>query len=308
VERLSYDAWGKRRTATGDDAWTDSVIAITPGNTPRGFTDHEHLDDFELVHMNGRVYEPVLGRFLSPDPFVQYPESTQGFNRYTYTFNNPLSHTDPSGYYVDDYGDTDWAGDDGGWGDDEGGIGGLDDLPGNPNSDTTVTNTGNGPQASALPNIDTNSPGYPGNKTTAQYGIDSEIAGNRERQREVQRQVLTLLIKRGMSLDQIADLLARHTIVAVHTGIIGGVLRQGLNARQRSLQILAVDANEELRYHFVAGSTTEFFGRHYTPRYQEFTAKVHKNPMTGTLNLHLTGTLQSGAPVYNLGGPIKLPY
>ena len=108
-----------------------------------------------------------------------------------------------------------------------------------------------------------------------------------------------------MSLDQIADLLARHTIVAVHTGIIGGVLRQGLNAGQRSLQILAVDANEELRYHFVAGSTTEFFGRHYTPRYQEFTAKVHKNPMTGTLNLHLTGTLQSGAPVYNLGGPIN---
>ncbi len=108
VERLSYDAWGKRRTATGDDAWTDSLIAITPGNTPRGFTGHEHLDDFELVHMNGRVYDPVLGRFMSPDPFVQYPESTQGFNRYTYTSNNPLSFTDPSGYFLSE---PDWDAD-----------------------------------------------------------------------------------------------------------------------------------------------------------------------------------------------------
>ena len=107
------------------------------GDHARGFTDHEHLDDFELVHMNGRVYEPVLGRFLSPDPFVQYPESTQGFNRYTYAANNPLSFTDPTGYWLDNldeddeiYDDDDWNAYD--WGDDlstddEGGIGGLDD-------------------------------------------------------------------------------------------------------------------------------------------------------------------------------------
>jgi len=123
VERLSYDAWGKRRTASGEDAWKDSVIPITAATTPRGFTDHEHLDDFELVHMNGRVYEPVLGRFLSPDPFVQYPESTQGFNRYTYAVNNPLSFTDPNGYWVENldeddeiYDDDDWNAYD--WGDD----------------------------------------------------------------------------------------------------------------------------------------------------------------------------------------------
>ena len=103
VERLSYDAWGKRRTASGDDAWKDSAIAITAATTPRGFTDHEHLDDFELVHMNGRVYDPVLGRFLSPDPLVQYPESTQAFNRYTYVSNNPLSLVDPTGYEDDEY-------------------------------------------------------------------------------------------------------------------------------------------------------------------------------------------------------------
>ena len=100
VERLSYGAFGKRRTAAGASAWTDPALAIAAVNTPRGFTGHEHLDDFQLVHMNGRVYDPALGRFLSADPFVQFPESTQGLNRYTYAANNPLSFTDPSGYFI----------------------------------------------------------------------------------------------------------------------------------------------------------------------------------------------------------------
>jgi hypothetical protein len=48
--------------------------------------------------MNGRVYDPVLGRFLSPDPIVQAPHDTQGLNRYAYVRNNPLRNTDPSGF------------------------------------------------------------------------------------------------------------------------------------------------------------------------------------------------------------------
>jgi hypothetical protein len=48
--------------------------------------------------MNGRVYDPFVARFLSPDPFVQNANSTQGFNRYSYVSNNPLKFTDPSGY------------------------------------------------------------------------------------------------------------------------------------------------------------------------------------------------------------------
>nr|WP_255454025.1 RHS repeat-associated core domain-containing protein [Thioalkalivibrio sp. XN279] len=66
----------------------------------RGFTGHEHLDQVGLIHMGGRVYDPEIGRFLSPDPFVQFPASTQGFNRYAYVGNNPLSYTDPSGYFL----------------------------------------------------------------------------------------------------------------------------------------------------------------------------------------------------------------
>ena len=96
-EQLSYDPHGKRRLTD----WQAGTPA-TPAETPRGFTGHEHLDAVGLIHMNGRVYDPTLGRFLSADPFVQYPETTQGFNRYTYVSNNPLSYTDPSGFYKDE--------------------------------------------------------------------------------------------------------------------------------------------------------------------------------------------------------------
>nr|WP_240901074.1 RHS repeat-associated core domain-containing protein [Thioalkalivibrio sp. XN8] len=99
VERLAYDAWGKRRPA---DTWQTPTpgVFIAALSLTRGFTGHEHLDQVGLIHMGGRVYDPEIGRFLSPDPFVQFPASTQGFNRYAYVSNNPLSYTDPSGYFV----------------------------------------------------------------------------------------------------------------------------------------------------------------------------------------------------------------
>jgi RHS repeat-associated protein len=55
------------------------------------------LDAFGLINMNGRVYGPVIARFLSPDNYVQSPTSSQGFNRYSYCLNNPLVYTDPDG-------------------------------------------------------------------------------------------------------------------------------------------------------------------------------------------------------------------
>jgi len=63
----------------------------------RGFTGHEHLTQFGLINMNGRLYDPLVGRFLSPDNYVQSPGLTQGYNRYSYCLNNPLRYTDPSG-------------------------------------------------------------------------------------------------------------------------------------------------------------------------------------------------------------------
>ena len=48
----------------------------------------------------GRMYDPVVGRMLSPDIVIQNPEYSQSYNRYSYCFNNPLRFTDPSGYVV----------------------------------------------------------------------------------------------------------------------------------------------------------------------------------------------------------------
>jgi hypothetical protein len=49
--------------------------------------------------MNGRIYDPRLGRFLQADPFVDGVQNTQGYNRYSYLGNNPLNATDPTGFF-----------------------------------------------------------------------------------------------------------------------------------------------------------------------------------------------------------------
>lgn len=93
---LSYDAWGRRRDPK---TWIPYDFATeAQARNDRGFTGHEHIDIFELVNMDGRVYDPMTGRFLSPDPFIQAPDFTQSYNRYAYCLNNPLSLVDPTGY------------------------------------------------------------------------------------------------------------------------------------------------------------------------------------------------------------------
>ncbi len=96
MERLAYEAYGKRRYPNGTADPSCSIFGIT---TDRGFTAHEHLDELCLIHMNGRIYDPLLGRFTTADPFVQSPSNLQSYNRYSYVWNNPLALTDPSGYY-----------------------------------------------------------------------------------------------------------------------------------------------------------------------------------------------------------------
>ena len=98
VAEYNYDPWGRLRNPE-----THEIFA--PGEEPelflgRGYTGHEHLTDFGLINMNARLYDPVIGRFLSPDPYVQDPESTQDFNRYTYCLNNPLVYIDENGEFV----------------------------------------------------------------------------------------------------------------------------------------------------------------------------------------------------------------
>jgi RHS repeat-associated protein len=102
VAAMSYDPWGVRR----DPATWDGIVSGHPAPLPnaaaeftdRGFTGHEMLDHLGLVHMNGRIYDPHISRFLSPDPFIQFPGFFDSYNRYSYVLNNPLKYTDPSGY------------------------------------------------------------------------------------------------------------------------------------------------------------------------------------------------------------------
>ena len=85
VFEANYDAWGKQTVSR-------NIIGFI-----RGYTGHEMLPEFGLINMNGRMYDPLLARFLSPDDFVQMPYSPQSYNRYSYCLNNPLKYTDPSG-------------------------------------------------------------------------------------------------------------------------------------------------------------------------------------------------------------------
>ncbi|CUA85364.1 RHS repeat domain-containing protein [Pseudidiomarina woesei] len=100
MEHRSYDPFGKPRYGTMQASSTATLLTIASGTpfTQRGFTDHEHIDEAQLIHMNGRVYDYNLGRFLSVDPFVQSPGNSQSMNPYSYIMNNPLAGTDPSGY------------------------------------------------------------------------------------------------------------------------------------------------------------------------------------------------------------------
>ena len=102
----SFDPFGKPREEdlADSDGITHAPMPDTIGDlnrpdiTTRGFTGHEQLNNLSLTHMNGRIYDYNLGRFLSVDPYIAFPEDSQSLNPYSYLLNNPLSGTDPSGY------------------------------------------------------------------------------------------------------------------------------------------------------------------------------------------------------------------
>ncbi len=103
---LSFDPWGQRRSGENWSAQSISQIlsslslsGFTQPITTRGYTGHEMVDALGIIHMNGRIYDPKIGRFLQADPFIQAATNTQSYNRYAYVFNNPLNATDPSGYF-----------------------------------------------------------------------------------------------------------------------------------------------------------------------------------------------------------------
>lgn len=99
IVKESFGAFGLPRDGS---SWLGAVPSgdksLINGLSRRGYTGHSMLGDMGLIHMNGRVQDAVIGRFLSPDPTVPYPDFTQSYNRYSYVENNPVTFIDPSGF------------------------------------------------------------------------------------------------------------------------------------------------------------------------------------------------------------------
>ncbi len=101
----SYTAYGDRRDPT---TWNGSAssddLSVSAGVTRQGYTWQTALGNMGLNHMNGRVQDAITGVFMSPDPYISEPGNPQNYNRYSYVYNNPMSHTDPSGFVTIGYG------------------------------------------------------------------------------------------------------------------------------------------------------------------------------------------------------------
>lgn len=93
----NFDPWGRRRNPT---TWTYTSVPTPPSWLYRGFTRHEHLPEFGLINMNGRMYDPIVGRMLSVDENIQLPDFSQNYNRFSYALNNPMKYTDPDGEFI----------------------------------------------------------------------------------------------------------------------------------------------------------------------------------------------------------------
>ncbi|OPB88533.1 RHS repeat-associated core domain-containing protein [Elizabethkingia ursingii] len=98
VEEAHFDAWGlctKWRKPGGLSDLAEGERLLN-----RGYTSHEHFEEISIIHMNGRLYDPLLRRFLNADPYIQAPDNTQNYNKYAYVLNNPLLYADPTGEFI----------------------------------------------------------------------------------------------------------------------------------------------------------------------------------------------------------------
>ena len=103
LEQRHYDAWGNLthlQIGNGEVITDPEQIAKAQLLLDRGYTSHEHLWEVGIIHMNGRLYDPLLRRFLNADENIQDPHNTQNYNKYGYVFNNPLMYNDPSGEFA----------------------------------------------------------------------------------------------------------------------------------------------------------------------------------------------------------------
>ncbi|MET1257346.1 SpvB/TcaC N-terminal domain-containing protein [Aliikangiella maris] len=99
VKRFRYDPFGKQYEVASLSPFSESAVMSKLAITDLGFTGHEMLSSVDIIHMNGRIYDANIGRFLQADAYIQAPKNMQNMDRYSYVLNNPLSYTDPSGHF-----------------------------------------------------------------------------------------------------------------------------------------------------------------------------------------------------------------
>jgi RHS repeat-associated protein len=87
LQLIEYDPWGKVSREEGN------------ADPSRRFTGKELDPETGLMYYGGRYYDPILGRFISPDPVRQDYRDPQALNPYAYVRNNPVNTIDPSGYF-----------------------------------------------------------------------------------------------------------------------------------------------------------------------------------------------------------------
>lgn len=103
LEQRHFDAWGNfthLQIANGAIVTDRNIISTTSLLVERGYTGHEYFAEVGIIHMNGRLYDPLLRRFLNADENIQDPTNTQNYNKYGYVLNNPLMYNDPSGEFA----------------------------------------------------------------------------------------------------------------------------------------------------------------------------------------------------------------
>ncbi len=102
LEQRHFDAWGNfthLQIGNGSIITDKNIIDTTSLLIDRGYTSHEHFAEVGIIHMNGRLYDPLLRRFLNADENIQEPFNTQNYNKYGYVMNNPLMFNDPNGEF-----------------------------------------------------------------------------------------------------------------------------------------------------------------------------------------------------------------
>jgi RHS repeat-associated protein len=87
-----HEPFGKRTFADG------TPVASFASTVRSGFGTHDYDDELGYINMKGRIYDPSLRRFLTPDPLVTGATNLQAYNRYSYVDNDPVNAIDPNGY------------------------------------------------------------------------------------------------------------------------------------------------------------------------------------------------------------------